>query len=245
MISKWKVNLMAFLLFLTLFSVGFSSWQITGSVTRTQNGLINVDKVETSYTGEPNTNLFSFFSSTSSPLQFFDFDNTTFYDEFGRPTTNATISADFFVNISYNPDRWQDCFSGANSLSFNFSLSALNTTDGINPFQYCSSLSPTASITSFGSSVGAVDIENAAKINFSSCTIEDNEYKFSINLDGILSEDYKIQDVAPEYIILRANFNFQVSKANYGAFYAATLNNPNFKFSINALAAGYISKSDT
>ena len=47
MISKWKINLIAFLISLTLFGVGFSSWSITAdSVSKTVDGTITVDSVE-------------------------------------------------------------------------------------------------------------------------------------------------------------------------------------------------------
>ena len=255
MISKWKINLIAFLISMTLFSVGFSSWQITSKFVEIANGTIDTDKLDTYYVGAPNEELLSFidaYSPTGNTLQIFDFDENGFYDEKGKSTITAMVSADIFVNLCYPyyDSRWQDYYPSADSLNFEFTLSAFNTTTTggtttatpVDIFQYCTTLSPAASIIYFGDEAGVEHaIENPTDIRYSAYASDGGNYSFSIKLANVLSNTYKIQSLTPEYLILRAKFKFEISKADpalYDNFYKA-ISDKNFQFGVSALAAGY------
>ena len=126
MISKWKINLIAFLISMTLFSVGFSSWQITNNIVQTVTGDITADSV---IPAPDDVSQLVIFES----IDCFEFNSIGIIHRNGngaiiKTDKTATITAHFTLY----PQSLQEYFSAYNvsALSLDATLTYSNTTEG-------------------------------------------------------------------------------------------------------------------
>ena len=170
MIQKWKINLIAFLISLTLFSVGFSSWQITGGMTLTENGTITVDSV-----AEPPASVASLIKfNEDKPVVCFEYDSNGFIerDQLNIPSivNTATVTA----NFTLYPQELQKYFGTNKTIFLEAVLTYENTQGDVDLFGTNCDYTPTA-------------VLNGKPLGYLS-TSHTNGYKFSVVLTDILNE---------------------------------------------------------
>lgn len=212
MISKWKINLIAFLISLTLFSVGFSSWQITNSAMVEDTGIIQVDSVVKA--PDDVRKLVDFVS-----VDCFEYGINGFVlrDEKGFPSTTktATVTANFILY----PTALQEHFSSydATALSVEAVLTYENAVDNATLFVANHTYIPNANY-------GGTTLDYLT-------TSHTNGYRFSVVLTDILTR-------SESEIALAMNFSFTVNDSDYQAFYNA-INSDSFQFNVSANLTTY------
>ena len=209
MISKWKINLIAFLISLTLFSVGFSSWQITNNFEKTVEGTITLDSVK-----EPPANLKEYIELKE--LICFEYNSSGFIHTIDNNKTvdkTTTVTAPFYLY----PQKLQSHFSGfaTNSLSLEVILTYKNTTAG----EITSLFEGTCSDYKYTAG------DNNIKYDITSHEITQTSYKVTVLLADILTATSSV-------IVLPVNFGFTVD-TNYDSFRKA-IDNENFEFIVSA-----------
>ena len=238
MISKWKINLIAFLISLTLFGVGFSSWSITAnSVTETVEGTITVDSVEHALSNAGNMVILQ------DPEPFL-YDDLGFVDSKGDSkgewTSTGVVSVKFELNLSDGEENLRAHFSssGADSLYFETTLTPRNTKDGVNLFDI---YTPSYSASYVSLNGEALSTEDKTGIHFSSFSTEDGICKYAVRLNNILSEDFQINSTSVTKLVFCVNFTF-TQDDNYEAFFNA-INNTSFKFGVSAKISSYVDET--
>ncbi len=206
MISKWKVNLMAFLLFLTLFSVGFSSWQITGKIIESVDGTITADSIMAP--PDDVTKLV-----TLDRVECFDYNRVGIVHKntdgtYKETNYTATVTAYFSVY----PQALKAHFEGYNltSVAIESTLTYAGTTASL--FGENCTYTQSASLDST-----PLTCQSAAYSNVS--------YRFTAILNNILNS-------AEEKATLAMNFTFTIN--NYEDFYEKICNLSDFEFYVSS-----------
>ncbi|MBR2341590.1 MAG: hypothetical protein IKA72_04210 [Clostridia bacterium] len=206
MISKWKISLIAFLISLTLFSVGFSSWSITNKIVETVNGTINSDAIMSP--PDDVTKLV-----TLDAVECFDYNANGIVHKnadgtHGSIDTTATVTAYFSVY----PQALKTHFEGYDltSVSVESTLTYSGTTESL--FGENCTYAQSASL-----GTTTLTCQSAAYSNVS--------YRFTAVLNDILNS-------TEEKVTLAMNFTFTIK--NYSAFYEAIGDLDNFEFYVSS-----------
>ena len=213
MISKWKINLIAFLISMTLFSVGFSSWQITSKFVEIANGTITTDSVipaPDDVSQLVTIDEVECFKFNSLGIVHLNADGT-----YKETNYTATVTA----HITLYPQALKAHFKdhGVTKLALDATLTYSGTTVGL--FKDTYTYAPSSSL-------------DALALGFTSTSHSTKSYTFSTKLETILSDNQDSRS-------LTMNFTFTMSESEYEDFYTAIINAIDFKFDVSANLSVY------
>ena len=213
MISKWKINLIAFLLSMTLFSVGFSSWQITSKFIEETTGTITVDSVlapPESVAKLITIDSVECFSYNSTDIVHVNPDGT-----FKEANKTATVTAYFTLR----PNALNTYFGNldVSKLSIDATLTYSGTTEAL-----------------FGGNCndykGAATL-NGSTTNYTAVSSSTTNVKFTAILNDVLSS-------SESELSLVMRFTFTIPTEKYTTFYNG-ISNTNFAFNVSASLSAY------
>ena len=246
MISKWKINLIAFLISLTLFSVGFSSWQITNSITETtQSGMVQIDSIE-------KIPVASGQMAKLIELDLFLYDDLGFVNSTnGAYTDKGVISAKFELNLGEGEENLRAFFSNMNSLYLEAKLTAYTKSNSAfllfntitNDMRDCDA---------YYIGVNSYDSANKLQLKTDSndniiVDISKEEalgatYEIGIRLSNILSDITLNSISTPSKVYFQVDFIFNAPQETFATFYSA-INNGDCKFGVTAKVSGYVAET--
>ncbi len=212
MFSKLKFASLMFLSCLTIFSVGFASWNISGNSTSTNlSGFIQVDNVI-----NPNEYV-TFVDKDGNPtteFDIFDFYKTGFVDENSEIVDKGTLQ--FYLNI--NLKKCFEKFADASSLLFNLELLC---NSNINIFNNSEKLGR------------VISVENLSQPD-SSCN--ENE---TVSTDGTTSLLSFSLDNMLETVTIKISYIFTIKDSDYfKTTLYETFNRDDFSFSLSTKFSG-------
>ena len=239
MISKWKLELLAFLTSLTLISVGFSSWQITsGPVMESLNGSILASPVQTAsdYITFDTT-----VGTNNTGITMFEY-NESFgfigYGSNGLPTesTAATITLNYQINVDncrgYNEF---DSFIMKDEDLDGYELSYLQLNITVNLRDKQTGNYDTSTLGSF-LNYAPINISASycsAVLNGSALTVNSDDFQAQVN-GNVISFLFPIStgtnDATIDYDKIALTFNFVSSSKDNAKSAAALLDGKEFSF---------------
>jgi len=237
MISKWKLELLAFLTSLTLISVGFSSWQITsGPVMESLNGSIQTEAV---YNAKDYVTFNTYEGDNKSGISLFTYNEDGFisYNSNGEAeayTQSGEVTLFYTVNVtnSRKTDSLlkQDLEGELKYLRIDVTISLVSVSTGIintnalNKFLTAAPVDPSnysiqrATHTGSGTAYNDIEAQNCRFLK------NGNVVSFIVNLpeiDGTTETTY--DDLA-------LTFNFKANTNTFGKSVAQNLSGNEFVF---------------
>jgi hypothetical protein len=190
----------------------------------TENGSITVDSVKPA---PENISEYVRFNDekkfgVEKPVVCFEYNSNGFIERDGMGIPKATSTATVTAHFILNPKKLQQHFGTTNELIIETVLTYENTKNNATLFGTNCVYTPNALL-------------NGIALDYLYTSHDTNEYKFSVQLTGILDPS-KYNDEVP----IALNFTFTVADETTLKTFCAAIDNDNFKFNVSATLATYV-----